>query len=156
MRPLALQPDDVRRHTSDKVYPRAVAYAADGRVLGMVRRGDELAAEVAGSDDEPYQVRVRVGPMSGVADVSCTCPYGFEGWCKHVAAVLLAAIDDPDAVPEAPPLADRLAALGADALAGLLLDLIDADPAVAWDVEALLGGEPLPRRDPFDEGDGWE
>lgn len=136
----------VREHTTDKVYPRALDLYERERVVQRVRRGDVVDAAVWGSDVEPYRVRVGVADGGrGVSSVSCTCPYSFEGWCKHVGAVVLSLVEMPLSVEVRPALAETLAALDAGALRALVLALADAHPALADEVEARADGrEPDP------------
>lgn len=154
MTPLPFDEDYVGRHATPKVYPRGVAYAATGRVFDLIRRGDTLVGRVAGTDWVPYRVRIRLDEASGdepVAEAACTCPYEWEGWCKHIVGVLLAALDDPEAVDERPPLAETLATLDAAVLSAALLRLAEAHPALAEALEEEAG---FPPRDAH--SDEWE
>ena len=68
---------------------RGQSYFRDGAVGRLVQRGDELEADVEGTEPDPYRVWVRFEDDE-VSDTGCTCPYNYEGWCKHIIAVLLA------------------------------------------------------------------
>jgi hypothetical protein len=61
------------------------------RVQNPVRGGQTLTAEVRGTS--LYAVEVEVSP--GGVNAHCTCPYDWGGYCKHVGAVLLKWIRDP-------------------------------------------------------------
>src|SRR5205814_9873889 len=74
------------------------------------------------------------GP-SGIEETDCTCPYDWGGVCKHVVAVLLACMEQPEALEETPPLAARLARLSAEELRALLLELAEEDDDVARRIE---------------------
>jgi uncharacterized Zn finger protein len=140
MNPLPFDEDYVGQHATAKVYPRGAAYWEDGLVIEVVRRGDVLSALVAGSEEEPYVVEVRLDEANEgepVAEARCTCPYEWEGWCKHVVAALLEAIHAPERVEERPPLAATLGRLERDRLVGLLLALAEAQPALAPEIERL-------------------
>ncbi|MFD0463370.1 SWIM zinc finger domain-containing protein [Microvirga aerilata] len=84
------------------MFERGREYWHHGAVSALVRRGDELTAEVEGSESVPYRVTIRLHD-GGIAKASCTCPYDWGGCCKHIVATLLAWADDPDAVMERPP-----------------------------------------------------
>ncbi|WP_221934809.1 DEAD/DEAH box helicase [Georgenia yuyongxinii] len=75
-----------------ETFRRGEAYARDGRVtwLSNDARTGVLYASVEGSRQRPYQTLVTVGagPLSG----RCTCPVAVN--CKHMAAVLVAALED--------------------------------------------------------------
>src|SRR5579871_5455268 len=53
-----------------------------------------LSADVQGSQRQPYGVEVKFHDIGDDLWVegTCTCPVGFQ--CKHMAAVLIAALDD--------------------------------------------------------------
>src|SRR5260370_25541002 len=75
---------------SPEVIERGEDYYESGAVLSLIRRGNQLQAEVQGSDYEPYRVTLALGPRGSVTDYGCTCPYDWGGACKHVGAALLA------------------------------------------------------------------
>lgn len=73
---------------------RATTYARGGHVLSLDwdAEAGELAAQVQGSEDEPYECVARIRRVSGrdvYAGGRCTCPVGND--CKHVLAALLMA-----------------------------------------------------------------
>jgi len=84
---------------------RGLRYFKSGRVLQVesVDGGSAIVGHVDGTRDEPYEVRISVERQGeelrffGV----CSCPVGV--WCKHVAAVLAAAREQPglDVSPDA-------------------------------------------------------
>jgi uncharacterized Zn finger protein len=54
-------------------------------------------AEVQGSQHEPYHVRLSV-EAGALGEAECSCPYDWDGICKHVVATLLAGIYDSDRI----------------------------------------------------------
>lgn len=123
-----------------KVVERGREVARSGAVSDLVRRGDQLTAAVAGSEDAPYRVTVRLTDR-GVADYRCTCPYEWGGACKHVVAALLAA-GKPGAVAERPTLRRLLDDLPREVLADLLVRRAEADPDLAGWIEVELVATP--------------
>lgn len=82
-----------------------------------------------------------------IASASCTCPYDWGGYCKHIVAVLLAALREPE-VEERPGLETLLAGLTADQLRDLLLALAEAHPDLVEEIEEeveALKTQPAPR-----------
>ena len=154
MEPVRFDDALVREHTTEKVFPRSLDLYEREQIVQRVRRGDVVDAAVWGTDVEPYRVRVEVADDGrGVVSVSCTCPYSFGGWCKHVGAVVLSLVETPRSVEVRPALAETLAALDADALRALVAALVRDRPALADEVEArALAREPDPP--PWDE-DVW-
>ena len=125
---------------------------ADEQIVHLVRRGDQLEGAVQGSEPRPYRVRVPL-TASGVHAPTCTCPYSFEGWCKHIAAVVLSAIEMPLSIPDRPPLAEVVAAQEARELGRALLALAEVHPELADEIEARVQG--LEYEPPeWDLGDG--
>ena len=86
-----LTEDDLRGLLTPNSRQRARGYV--NRVIDPVRSGETLTAQVRGS--QVYDVEIDVKP-SGIG-AFCTCPYEWGGYCRHVGAVLLKWIRDPDA-----------------------------------------------------------
>src|SRR5256885_1511435 len=79
------------------VFSRGRDYLRQGAVASMARSEDRVTARVLGGEIEPYRVSVRFGP-SGIQETDCTCPYDWGGVCKLVVAVLLACMEQPEAL----------------------------------------------------------
>src|SRR3982751_1972487 len=94
-----LEETAIRALANRESFERGRDYWRRGAVSGLIRRGDELTAEVRGSDIVPYRVKIRFHD-TGVAEARCTCPYDWGGACKHIVATLLKLADDPGAVEE--------------------------------------------------------
>ncbi len=142
MTPLLFDDRTVRDRTTEKVFDRAEAMLAREDVVHLARRGDDLYGAVRGSEPRPYRVRVAL-TASGVRGATCSCPYSFGGWCKHIAAVLLSAIEMPLSIPDLPPLADSVAAQDAKRLQDVVLGLALEHPELLEEIEARLNGEPF-------------
>jgi uncharacterized Zn finger protein len=127
----------IRNLTTAQSFSQGQAYLRDGAVLEIGQQDDLLLAEVEGSEYEPYQVRVRLD-AGGIVDADCTCPYDGGGCCKHIVAVLLAFVQQPDRVMERTPVASLLSGLDRETLANLLTDLLASHPHLADWVEARL------------------
>src|SRR3954463_15082601 len=100
----------IRSHSSPESYIRGRGYYDRGAVADLTLRGNLLEGAVEGSQYEPYRVRVRFD-AGGITAATCSCPYDFGGWCKHIVALLLAALYDTDAIERRPPLDALLAEL---------------------------------------------
>jgi uncharacterized Zn finger protein len=132
--PIVLTQAMIRDLADPEVFARGRSYLREGAVTSLSRSGERITAQVYGSDVEPFRVRVKISP-SGIEETHCTCPYDSGGACKHVVAVLLACLEQPDALTESSPLEARLSALGAEELRALLLELADEDDDVARRIE---------------------
>ena len=120
----------IRQYATDKSFERGSEYYEWGSVLSVTLRGSRLFAEVQGSDCDPYQVCVPLD-AGDLTSTECTCPYEWEGVCKHIVAALLTCIRDPDLVNERPSIESLIAPLSSDQLKALLVSLVERAPALA-------------------------
>lgn len=128
---------DIRGQTSADSFQRGREYCRSGVVESLVQRGTALNAEVLGSDPEPYRVVVTFDG-SALAEATCTCPYDWGGWCKHIVAALLVARDQPEKVDERRPVDALIAGLSRDQLQALLLKLVQFEPGLVDMIEAQV------------------
>jgi hypothetical protein len=116
--------------STPKVLGRGAELFDGGALLDAVRAevqgGLLLRARCCGSESEPYQVRAVLAER-GVARTSCSCPYDYEGICKHVVALLLLQSRAPDAFAVLSPLDEILEDLDRDDLARFLKVLAARD-----------------------------
>ncbi|MFO1423154.1 MAG: SWIM zinc finger family protein [Candidatus Competibacteraceae bacterium] len=133
----AFDPATLSDYATDRSIRRGEEYFRSGAVETLVLRGDELEADVQGNAPRPYRVWIEFG-AGGVADATCTCPYEYGGWCKHIVATLLAYAKQPDEVEIRSPLAEKLAALDRSQLQALVLELADRIPRLSDMIEATL------------------
>ena len=130
-------PAQLSRYAIDRSIRRGEEYFSSGAVETLVLRGDELEADVQGNAPRPYRVWIEFD-AEGVADATCTCPYDYEGWCKHIVAALLAYAKQPGEVDIRSPLAERLEVLDRSQLQAILLELVDRIPRLNDAIEAAL------------------
>ena len=134
----------VRRQATPESFRRGQDYYRRGAVVSVVRRGDVIQAEVEGSHYEPYRVRLTFD-QRGITTATCSCPYDWGGWCKHIVASSLACLHAPEEIEERPALDELLADLDRDQLQTLVLDLAARDHDLADEIEsrvAQLGPAP--------------
>jgi uncharacterized Zn finger protein len=124
-------------YTDPEVLARGQNYARSGAVTQIVQRESLLSAKVEGSEYEPYQVEIQFDSGGG-ARATCTCPYDWGGWCKHIVAVLLTCRAAPGQVEERPSLEALLRPLDRDQLHELLLALAQHIPSVTERIEHEL------------------
>jgi len=85
---------DIRAGANSQSFSRGMSYYRDGAVIELARRGAVITAAVEGSDYAPYAITVKLDADGGIAGADCTCPYDYDGYCKHIVAVLLAVLHD--------------------------------------------------------------
>jgi uncharacterized Zn finger protein len=150
----------IRSLASAQSFERGEDYYHSGTVYELQKRGDTLTAEVEGSSYAPYRVTIEFAGDQ-IISTDCTCPYDWGGDCKHIVAVLLAYLHQPDQVTERPPLDELLADLGQEELLDLLTDLLSKHPHLIDWVEGQLAtrtapvdtsqpGQPRQRQIPLD------
>jgi len=89
---MALSTERIRDLCTSEVFDRARNYRDEERIDRIDRFDETMSAAVQGSQPEPYEVEIQfvdgaVEPET--VDASCTCPYDWGGYCKHIIAVLL-------------------------------------------------------------------
>ncbi|MDH3660456.1 MAG: SNF2-related protein, partial [Alphaproteobacteria bacterium] len=93
---------DIKRTIPSAAFARAERYVRQGRVckVGPGDHEDTLVGRVQGTEYEPYKQHIRiVGQKAHCRIIGwCSCPVGEN--CKHVGAVLLAALDRAPAGPQ--------------------------------------------------------
>lgn len=134
--PLTL--DAVRAWVGDHEIGKGRPYAEGPAVVGCVRTDSTLRASVRGTRIRPYRVRVSL-EAGRVAFAECSCPVGYYGKCKHVAAVLLAYLESPPRFVELTDADANLAARDKPELVALVKMLLRRAP----ELEQLLA-RPVP------------
>jgi len=124
----------IRQYSSAQSFQRGSDYYHEGAVTSLVRRGVVLQAEVEGSEVLPYLVCCTFDSDEDLT-ATCTCPYDWGGWCKHIVATCLACIHQPEMIEERPPLDSQLASLKRDQLQLLLLKLAEQEPSLVGTIE---------------------
>lgn len=137
MEQFELTEPQIREHSAPESFRRGEEYYRQGAVLSLSRRGAMLQAEVAGSDFAPYNVRVSFDE-AGITHATCSCPYEWGGWCKHIVAALLVCVHEPDIVQDLPSLEETISTLDRDQLRDLLLKLAERDPSLTGVIEGEL------------------
>lgn len=124
----------IRSHTSPKSFDRGQDYYQSGSVGTLIQRGNVLSAKVEGSEVEPYRVTIYFDP-GGITHAHCSCPFDYGGWCKHIVAILLTCLYQPEQVEQRPELTQLLAALNREQLQTMLQTLATEDPEWAEAIE---------------------
>lgn len=91
--------DKIQKFLKDidpKIMARGTNYYDEGRVECTDREEGYIAAQVYGGDIEPYLVELYFAKDGELQDWACDCPYDQGDVCKHVAAVLLSVLDEPE------------------------------------------------------------
>jgi uncharacterized Zn finger protein len=121
-----LRETDIKASAGQKIFDRGVSYFRAGAVTELVQRGQNITAEVEGSDDDPYEVIIWLDEAGDVVSSTCSCPYGAV--CKHVVAVLLTVVHTPEKISQREPVAQLLAQLPDEHLRAVLQMILQEYP----------------------------
>ena len=135
----------IQHHATSHSFSRGEDYYQRGAVTDLVQRGDTIDAEVEGSEVAPYRVSLRFD-SGGVTAARCSCPYDYEGWCKHIVAAALTWVRQPNRVELRPTLPQLLDRLDYGQTQRLVQALIEEQPELidAVDRQVMLLSNPTP------------
>lgn len=133
MSDLNLSESELHDYASSKSYDRGEAYYQMGAVTDLTQRGDLLEGEVQGNDFDPYRVAVRWD--DGEPSATCTCPYSFGGWCKHIIAVVLTYLHEPNSIRQGQTLEQLLDRLNDVQTQSLIQNLVAEFPQLLEAIE---------------------
>ena len=125
---------DVRAGANDQSFQRGSSYQRSSAVHDIVRRGNLLTARVQGSEYAPYEIAVSLLDDGSIDDATCTCPYDWGGYCKHIVAVLLTVLQG-DKITVKPELDTLLAGLTEAQLRRIIRAVAEDQPAFAAAIE---------------------
>lgn len=112
----------------ESIFGRGKAYYAHGYVHETFRKGMEIRAFCEGSRPAPYRVRAILGE-EGIESATCNCP--MDGFCKHIVAMLLKFVNEPDVFLEIPPLEDLLSSLDRGEMLSLISTMVECEPRLS-------------------------
>ncbi len=128
---IQLTEKQIHERASDQSFQKGHAYYKSGAIynpaLQVTLAGFTLTAQCEGSSAPSYRLQVELDG-GGVRSASCTCPYDWGGDCKHIVALLLMYIHQPDEFVEQESVNELLVGLEKDALIALILRLVERDP----------------------------
>ena len=131
-------PDETAIHdyVSKTSLQRGEEYYEMGAVLSIIKAGSRLFALVEGSRYSPYRLCIRM-EKEHPKSASCSCPYDWGGYCKHIVAAFLTYARDPKAAATIAPLEEILASLDANELRELMINLVERNPDLLWELEGV-------------------
>ena len=125
----------IRTFATEQSFERGREYYRSGAIYNTIRQGNILRAECVGN--EIYHLRVELDE-AGIRSATCTCPYDFGGYCKHIVALLLTYIHQGGEFTERKPVPVLLEDVEKTTLITLLAKLIDRDPKLYHWLETSL------------------
>ncbi|MBD1913171.1 MULTISPECIES: SWIM zinc finger family protein [unclassified Leptolyngbya] len=119
----------IRHHTTANSWNQGEDYYQGGAVTDIVQRGNTISAEVEGSDVRPYRIDIQLD-AGGVKSAHCSCPYVYEGWCKHIVAAALTSVRQPKRIQQRPTLSQLLDRLDHVKTQQLVQALVEEQPTL--------------------------
>ena len=119
--------EQIHERCTEQSFARGLDYFHNGAIDNTVLHGYTLSATCEGTDIDPYRVTVELMP-TGIATTYCSCPYDWGGDCKHIAALLLTYVHEPDALLSLEPLFTTLAAKPKSELLQVISELLKHAP----------------------------
>jgi uncharacterized Zn finger protein len=139
----------IRSHATTQSFDRGQSYYEDDSVDSLVQRGNTLFAKVEGSEVEPYRITIQFD-KGGITHALCTCPYDYDGWCKHIIATLLTCLHQPEQVEQRPEFAEILAPLSHEQLKTIVQNLANEQPewmeAIEYQITLLTASKTAPSK----------
>ena len=121
--------DQIQDRCTKKVFSRGEGYFYDEAIENPMFHGWTLSANCQGSEDTPYHVSVEL-PPTGIADAACSCPYDWGGDCKHIVALLLTYVYEPDEIHSIEPVLTAIAEKPRATLLSIISELLEREPAL--------------------------
>lgn len=137
---LPLTNQAIRDRIDSRSYHRGYNYYELDAILHPQREGNTLKAQCRGSRPEPYRLWAMLDGKGGVAAGECSCPVGGGGRCKHIAALLLTWLHEPDRFREAAATEGALAGWAKEDLITLIHKMIERHPELEDLIELMSTG----------------
>lgn len=113
--------------SSYKSFTRGYKLYQSDAIFDTFRQHDLLTGKCEGSSAPFYQLRVQMDE-GGIQEASCTCPYDWGGYCKHIVALMLTYIHNPDAFIEQKNIEELVSQLDKDGLVRLITKMVNKNP----------------------------
>ncbi len=126
----------IRHNANAKSFQRGESCYRMGSVLSVIQRGDEIQAEVQGSEEQPY--RVTIGFDNDGLTAICTCPYDYDGWCKHIVATALTCSHEANSIEKRPTLPQLLDKLNHIQTQHLVQELVKEHPELIDEIDGYV------------------
>ena len=131
--------DLIQERCTQQVFARGEGYFYNEAIENPMFHGWTLSASCYGSEETPYSVSVELTP-TGIADAACSCPYDWGGDCKHIVALLLTYIHEPDEIHSIEPILTAISEKPRATLLGIIAELLKREPALVPIVKTYTDG----------------
>ena len=119
--------DQIQYRCTAQSFTRGEEYFDMGMIGNPVLHGWTLSSTCEGTEEDPYHVSVELIP-TGIAATECSCPYSYEGDCKHIVALLLTYVATPEVIYSLDALLTALAEKPNETLLRVISELLKRTP----------------------------
>ena len=119
--------EQIHERCTEQSFTRGLDYFHSGAIGNPTFHDCNLSAICEGTDIDPYHVTVELMP-TGIASTYCSCPYDWGGDCKHIVALLLTYVHEPDTILSLEPLFATLEAKPKSELLQVISELLKHAP----------------------------
>jgi uncharacterized Zn finger protein len=127
----------VRVGANPESFARGQSYYQSGAISDTAIQGNVLTGQCEGNSAPYYQVCAELDE-AGLLSAECSCPYDWGGYCKHIVALLLTYVYQPQRFARRRPPEELLADVSGEDLAVLLAKLMREQPGLYDRIEATL------------------
>ena len=124
----------IKNHFDRRSFGRGDGYQRSGHVVDAIRTVDLLWGAVAGSQFEPYHVRIF--QEDGEISSKCSCPVGIG--CKHGVALALEYVRRPESFTDLDEVLSSLKQKSREELFSLISDLLHSNPRFIWKIGFVI------------------
>ncbi len=139
----------IRTRASGQSFSRGESYYNTDAVTNTIRRGDEIEALCQGSYPEPYRVWAQLD-KTGIVATRCNCEYDWGGDCKHVVALLLTYLHQPDQFEARQTLQEGLLKRSKEDLIDIIMLMVTRYPDLQTIVDSPTPNEVVTGQVPLD------
>jgi uncharacterized Zn finger protein len=117
----------IQRQVGERSFRLGRGYFDSNAIYDCRRQGEWLKARCQGRSADYYLLSAQV-KEGRIAQAECSCPDGEGGSCKHVAALLLTWLHEPEEFRKTEPLEKRLAGCSQSQLIRLIEQMTEQAP----------------------------
>ncbi len=131
----------IKEVASERIFQRGENLYNLVAVSALVRRGDKISARCQGSEPLPYHLWAQLKDGEVIA-ADCSCPFDWEPYCKHIVALLLTYLYQPQDFEPRLALRDELMSREKKDLVDIIEEMIALRPELEDFVEIEAGDYP--------------
>lgn len=117
--------------SSPESFSRGYGLYQSDAVFDTFKQSESLIGKCEGSSAPFYQMSFQLDE-GGILGASCTCPYEWGGYCKHIIALVLTYIHEPSAFIKQKDIEELLGQLDKDTLMHLIAKMVDKKPGFVY------------------------